>query len=297
MASRIRAVDWSTTSLGPIEDWPIELQTTLALCLNTDLPTAIYWGDEMRLLYNDAWSPIAGEKHPWALGRPASTVWADIWDIIKPQLMAVVETGKGFRVADQMLPMLRGGRVQHTHWDYSFAPIFSAEGRVVGVFNQGTETTARLSAQRALRASEERLEYALGASETVGTWDWDIPNDSVVADARFAKIYGVERSVAASGAPIGAFFRLVHPDDLPALQSAIDEALKTGTIFSQEYRLVDADGSVRWVTAKAASRLRRTVHHCGFRVCHLTSPIAALSKSRCGRARNASVRSPIRSTR
>jgi len=250
MASRIRAVDWSTTSLGPIEDWPIELQTTLALCLNTDLPTAIYWGDEMRLLYNDAWSPIAGEKHPWALGRPASTVWADIWDIIKPQLMAVVETGKGFRVADQMLPMLRGGRVQHTHWDYSFAPIFSAEGRVVGVFNQGTETTARLHAQRALRASEERLEYALGASETVGTWDWDIPNDSVVADARFAKIYGVERSVAASGAPIGAFFRLVHPDDLPALQSAIDEALKTGTIFSQEYRLVDADGSVRWVTAQ-----------------------------------------------
>jgi PAS domain-containing protein len=164
MADRIRAFDWQGSIIGPIETWPVELQTTLALCLNTDLPTAIYWGTDFRLLYNDAWAPIAGEKHPWALGRPASEVWSDIWHVIDPQLLAVIESGKGFRVANQMLPMERGGRIQNTHWDYSFAPIFAADGRVAGIFNQGTETTARLSAERALRASEERLEYALGAS-------------------------------------------------------------------------------------------------------------------------------------
>ncbi len=250
MAERIRSFDWQGSSFGPIIDWPHELQSTLALCLNTDIPTAIYWGKDLRLLYNDAWAPIAGEKHPWALGRPASEVWSDIWHIVEPQLNSVIQGRKGFRVADQMLPMLRGGRVQNTHWDYSFAPVFAAGGRVVGIFNQGTETTARLSAERALRASEERLEYALGASETVGTWDWDIPNDRVVADARFARIYGVERELAAGGAPIAQFFALVHPDDLARLKASIDEALETGSPFSQEYRLVDRDGSIRWVSAQ-----------------------------------------------
>lgn len=250
MAERIRMFDWQGSDFGPIADWPVELQTSLALCMSTDLPTAIYWGKDFRLLYNDAWAPIAGEKHPWAMGRPASEVWSDIWHVIEPQLNSVIQLGIGFRVSDQMLPMIRGGRVQNTHWDYSFAPIYAAGGRVVGIFNQGTETTARLSAERALRASEERLEYALGASETVGTWDWDIPNDRVIADARFARIYGVEKELAAGGAPIARFFTLVHRDDLAQLKAGIAEALKTGAPFSQEYRLIDPDGSIRWVSAQ-----------------------------------------------
>jgi PAS domain-containing protein len=163
MNQRIQEIDWKKTPFGAETDWPQELRMVLSLCLNTALPTALYWGDDLRLLYNDAWAPIAGEKHPWALGRPAREVWADIWHVIEPQLLAVLQTGRGFSVADQMLPMLRGGRIQQTHWDYSFAPIFGQNGKVLGIFNQGNETTARLSAERALRASEERLEYALGA--------------------------------------------------------------------------------------------------------------------------------------
>ncbi|MER2535975.1 MAG: PAS domain-containing protein [Rhizobiaceae bacterium] len=250
MSERLRALDWNATAFGPPAAWPAALKTTLNLCLNTSLPTAIYWGEDLRLLYNDAWAPIAGEKHPWALGRPAREVWADIWHIIEPQLLDVIKTGKGFTVADQMLPMRRGGRVQHTHWDYSFAPIFADDGKICGIFNQGHETTARLSAERALRASEERLEYALGASDIVGTWDWDIPNDRVVADARFAKLYGVARERAGAGAPIGEFFRGIHPDDRPAIERAVIEAMRGGEMFSSEYRLVQPDGSLRWVAAQ-----------------------------------------------
>lgn len=255
MKQRIQAIDWEKTSFGPEADWPQELRMALSLCLNTTLPTAIYWGDDLRLLYNDGWAPIAGEKHPWALGRPAREVWADIWHVIEPQLLAVLQTGQGFSVADQMLPMQRGGRVQQTHWDYSFAPIFAQDGKVLGIFNQGNETTARLSAERALRASEERLEYALGASDIVGTWDWDVPNDLVIADARFAKLYGVPREKAAAGAPIADFFNAVHPDDLPYVEKAIAAALKDGSVFSQEYRLVQADGADRWVVAEGRPTL------------------------------------------
>ena len=255
MNQRIRAIDWEKTSFGAEAGWPQELRMALSLCLNTTLPTALYWGEDLRLLYNDAWAPIAGEKHPWALGRPAREVWADIWHVIEPQLLAVLQTGQGFSVADQMLPMQRGGRIQQTHWDYSFAPIFGQSGEVLGIFNQGNETTARLSAERALRASEERLEYALGASDTVGTWDWDVPNDRVIADTRFAKLYAVPREKAAAGAPIADFFNAIHPEDLSYVERAITAALKDGSIFSQEYRLVQADGTHRWVIAEGRPTL------------------------------------------
>jgi PAS domain S-box-containing protein len=166
-----------------------------------------------------------------------------------------VETGVGFSIVDQMLPMKRGGRVQRTHWDYSFAPILDADGTVLGVFNQGNETTARITAERALRASEERLEYALGAASTVGTWDWDVPNDLVTADARFAELYGVDPKIASAGAPIGVFFKNIHPDDLERSQAAIEEAMRSGELFSAEYRLMQPDGSVRWVAAHGRSTI------------------------------------------
>jgi hypothetical protein len=250
MGARMRAFDWSSTRFGSPETWPAALRMTVGLCLNSSMPTAIYWGPDLALLYNDSWAPIAGEKHPWALARPAREVWPDIWHVIEPQLTRVMETGEGFSVADQMLPMKRGGRIQRTHWDYSFAPIFDADGQtVLGIFNQGNETTARITAERALRASEERLEYALGASNTVGTWDWDVPADRITADARFARLYGVDPAVAAAGAPIAEFFRNIHPDDLESAQRAIEDAMRTGEMFSSEYRLVQPDGSSRWVVA------------------------------------------------
>jgi PAS domain S-box-containing protein len=255
MGERIRAHDWAATPLGPIESWPVALRIALDLCLHSKFPTAIYWGEELILLYNDAWAPIPAEKHPWALGRPAREVWADIWDIIEPQLASVLESGEGFAVYDQLLPMERGGEPQETYWNYSFSPIRHADGIVGGVLNQGNETTAIILAQRALRASEERLQLALGASNSVGTWDWDVPSNTVTADERFARLYGVPAEVAAKGAAVDEFFVNVHPDDLPGLQQEIRRVLATGEPFSAEYRLCDASGSVKWVIAEGRAIL------------------------------------------
>jgi hypothetical protein len=100
MPARIRDFDWSPTSLGPLEQWPQSLKAALGICLNSAFPTAIYWGEELVLLYNDQWSSIPAERHPWALGRPASEVWADVWDVVGPQMEAVLRTGEGFSTYD-----------------------------------------------------------------------------------------------------------------------------------------------------------------------------------------------------
>jgi PAS domain S-box-containing protein len=160
MGERIRAHPWSDTPFGAPETWPVPLRSTVSVCLNSAFPTAIYWGPDLRLLYNDAWAPIPAERHPWALGQPGSQVWSDIWHVVGPQFERVLATGEGFSVFDQMLPMKRGGRVQETYWNYSMTPIRDEEGEVVGIVNQGNETTDRVLGLR-------RQEFKLRLEETL----------------------------------------------------------------------------------------------------------------------------------
>ena len=143
MGVRMREMDWAGTSLGPVEDWPQGLRSALSICLNSRFPIAIYWGPEYVLLYNDAWRPIAGNKHPDVLGRPAHEVWPEIWDIIGPMLGSVSETGEATWRDDQLLPMHRFGYTEECYFDYTFSPIRGQGARVEGVFNVVTETTYR----------------------------------------------------------------------------------------------------------------------------------------------------------
>lgn len=144
MGQRIRTHDWSATSFGAPENWPQSLRSALSICLNSSYPTAIYWGPDLCLIYNDAWSSIPGPRHPDALGKPAREVWPDIWHIIWPQFEAVLSTGRGFTTRDQMLPMARYGAVEETYWDYSFTPIAGEDGSVAGILNQGQDSTDRV---------------------------------------------------------------------------------------------------------------------------------------------------------
>jgi len=67
----IRAFDWSTTSLGPIAGWPAHLKGAVSLILPAEAQIVLFGGPEFVALYNDAYAPTIGEKHPRALGRPA----------------------------------------------------------------------------------------------------------------------------------------------------------------------------------------------------------------------------------
>jgi hypothetical protein len=64
-------IAWCATALGAPDEWHESLRSTLGLCLDSAFPIAIYWGQELNLLYNDAWRPILGDKASVGLGRPA----------------------------------------------------------------------------------------------------------------------------------------------------------------------------------------------------------------------------------
>ncbi|HYI01010.1 MAG TPA: two-component system sensor histidine kinase/response regulator, partial [Hyalangium sp.] len=101
----MRSMDWSKTPLGSPDDWPQSLRSALSICLGSRFPIALYWGPQLALLYNDAWRPIPGSKHPWALGRGAQEVWPEIWGTIGPQFEQVMTTGEATYSEHGLLPM------------------------------------------------------------------------------------------------------------------------------------------------------------------------------------------------
>lgn len=156
MGELIRTHDWESTKFGSPATWPQSLKSALSICLHSSFPTAIYWSEDFCLLYNDAWASIPGDRHPYALGRPAQTVWSDIWDVIGPQLETVVTQAEGLSAFDQLLLMKREADICETYWNYSFTPIRGEQGEVAGVFNQGHETTDRVLGERKRQADSLR---------------------------------------------------------------------------------------------------------------------------------------------
>jgi hypothetical protein len=83
MGALMRSLDWSTTPLGPAENWPQSLYTAVSICLASHFPMLIWWGPELVKLYNDAYRPILGAtKHPRAMGQRGRECWPETWDII-----------------------------------------------------------------------------------------------------------------------------------------------------------------------------------------------------------------------
>jgi signal transduction histidine kinase len=148
MAARMRSVAWESTPLGPLTEWPQSLRSALGICVESAFPIAIYWGPHLTLLYNDAWSSIPGEKHPWALGRPAKEVWPEIWDVIGPLFAQVFATGTATYLQDSLLLMRRHGYTEECYFNYTFTPIRGEGGVIEGVFNAVIETTYRVIAER-----------------------------------------------------------------------------------------------------------------------------------------------------
>jgi PAS domain S-box-containing protein len=144
MGELMRSYDWAQTSLGAIETWSQSLRSVVSICLNSRFPVAIYWGQDFILLYNDAWRPIVGDKHGWALGHPAKQVWAEIWDDIGAELAGVLATGEGTFHKDDLLSMHRFGYTEECFFEYTFNPVRGQNDRVDGVLNIVSETTYRV---------------------------------------------------------------------------------------------------------------------------------------------------------
>ena len=142
-------VDWAATPLGPPEVWPQSLQTAVSILLSSRFPMWMAWGPELTFFCNDAYRrDTLGRKYPWALGRPASEVWAEIWDDIGPRIDRVLSTGEATWDTALLLFLERSGYREETYHTFSYSPLRDDDAQVVGMLCVVSEDTERVIGER-----------------------------------------------------------------------------------------------------------------------------------------------------
>jgi PAS domain S-box-containing protein len=164
LSDLIEQFDWAATPIGARDAWPQSLRTSVDICVASRFPILIWWGPDLTMIYNDAYSVILGDKHPGALGAPGRDVWGEIWPIIGPLLDNVANEGRATWSDDQLLVMNRHGFYEETYFTFSYSPIHGEDGGVAGIFTAVTETTQRVIGERRL---ETLRQLAANAGKTV----------------------------------------------------------------------------------------------------------------------------------
>lgn len=156
MEKRIYEKDWSETPLGPMEEWPAILISTVNLILDINFPIGICWGEELTIIYNDAYRPLLGDK-PEALGRPFLEVWSEAKDIIEPQIYRALNGQSGY-YENAEFSLIRYDQPEKAWFDYTFSPIQDADGEIKGVINLAAEVTEKIQVQKELKKINGTLE-------------------------------------------------------------------------------------------------------------------------------------------
>ena len=192
MGDLIRRKDWRKTPLGSPETWSQSLRTTLSIMLNSKFPMFIFWGPELTCFYNDAFRPSLGEngKHPSHLGFAAEEFWNEIWNEIKPIIDNILAGGEATLNENLLMPIHRNNSMEDVYWTFSHSPVRDEADRIAGVLVSCVETTNNVIALKKLIESQEKLEFAINATD-LGTWDLNPITNKFIYNKNIREWFGL----------------------------------------------------------------------------------------------------------
>jgi two-component sensor histidine kinase len=239
----IRDFDWSGTPVGRLEDWPQSLKTVTEMLLLSSVPIVLLWGEDGVMIYNDAYSVFAGQRHPRLLGSKVREGWDEIADF-NDNVMRVGLAGQTLAFRDQELKLERHGGLEPVWMDLDYSPVLDEAGKPAGVIAIVVETTEKVLAQRRLLESERRFRALTTASSDIIyrlSPDWtemrQLDGRSTMADTEAPSVAWMED--------------YIFSEDRAATQAAIDEAIAGLKPFQREHRVRRADGSIGWLSSRA----------------------------------------------
>nr|AAR29892.1 putative histidine kinase HHK13p [Bipolaris maydis] len=166
-----RSIDWASTPLGPIEYWSNDLRAMCNLIMASPHPAAMYWGEELVAIYNEAYIGLAGQKHPALMGQSYRVAWAEIWHEVKDVFANARLTGQATMKDDDCLFIWRNGFIEEAYFSWSIIPMVGEDGTVMGLYNPAFEKTRRKVAERRMLTLREVGERTATAREIKGFWD------------------------------------------------------------------------------------------------------------------------------
>jgi PAS domain S-box-containing protein len=192
MAALIRTIDWSQTPLGPLHEWPQSLRTSVSLCLSSTFPILVAWGPEYIQIYNEAYRPICGGKHPASMGEPFKVCWATALPVVGEKFDRA-QQGEGTYIKDQRMFLDRYGYLEEAFMTFSFSPIRDESGEVGGIFHPITETTALVLNARRTQSLRD-LSAAIDGARTIADIgrQMALSGDELALDVPFLLFYQLD---------------------------------------------------------------------------------------------------------
>jgi PAS domain S-box-containing protein len=248
MGALTRAYDWSASPLGKPETWPQSLRTALRILLNTNHPMFIWWGPELIQFYNDAYRQTMGpERHPSALGQGGRECWAEIWEIIGPQIEQVMSGGGATWHENQLIPVTRYGRLEQVYWTYGYSPIDEDDG-IGGVLVVCRDVTREYLAAAALREREAELARVQQIGR-IGGLEVDLRTGfRNRRSPEYLLIHGLPPDAA--NETHEDWVRRIHPEDREVTEKKFRDAV-AGDVsdYTVRYRIIrPSDGETRWIS-------------------------------------------------
>ena len=152
LSSHSRAVldtDWQSSSLGVPSTWPSQLHRILSFVMKDPNPTAVLWGDDLIMIYNEAFVDFAGAKHPKLMGASAKIEYSEVWDSFQGIIDRGRLEGQATRHANVCLFLRRHGYIEECYVTCTFVPTLGDDGTVTCFLHTVTETTQQtLTARR-----------------------------------------------------------------------------------------------------------------------------------------------------
>jgi PAS domain S-box-containing protein len=250
-AAEIRAFDWATSPLGPVDGWPVALKVMLATMFDTPRPMFLAVDPGELFFFNDLYRPMLGRRVAGAVGTPFRTLWPDVWDDIGLHVERARQ-GEGSMHMDLPLRMTRHGFEEETWWTFSYAPLRDEHGRSIGMYAITNETSRAVRTTQALRELNASLEVEIDQRTRERDQVWGIARDLYVVmtrDGHYRNVnpawhtelgYDVHELVGLG------FEELIHPDDLERARDAISQMVEGDVVEDLELRLRGKDGGFRW---------------------------------------------------
>ena len=195
MGERIRAFDWSKTAIGSAETWSPALRMMVRFLLANRFPLLLWWGPQYVSIYNDAYRPVLGTKHPHALGQSLSECWSEIWHVLRPLVDTPFNGGPATWNDDIVLEINRHGFVEETHFTIAYSPVpdESVSSGIGGVLATVHETTEKVVGERRVIILRDLGAHAINAKSAVEACS--VAADALARhtkDVPFALLYLIE---------------------------------------------------------------------------------------------------------
>ncbi|GAC1667470.1 MAG: hypothetical protein NVS9B2_09040 [Steroidobacteraceae bacterium] len=215
MAHLVQRTDWAATPLGARETWSPSLKLALGMILASAFPMALRWGPDFVLLYNEGYRPILGDKHPWALGRPAREAWSEVWNEIEPLHTAIMSGRTPSIFADDILLRIQrdGSKWEEAHFTLGYSRVEdpASPTGIGGVLITAVEITARKLAEESLSDNRSFLNDILKSSGEA-FYAVDREGRTTLCNQAFLKMLGFAGEDQVVGRKLHDVIHHSHPD-------------------------------------------------------------------------------------